>query len=111
MNLSDYQARTAGTAIYPAAGSGGHIAVIYTALGLTNEAGEVAGEIKKMMRDMTPLPAVRDKVIKEAGDTLWYLARLCAELGIDLSDVADANLAKLSDRQDRGVLGGSGGDR
>ena len=42
--MNDYQADTAHTAIYK-------WKVIYPALGLANEAGEVGGKIKKLIRD------------------------------------------------------------
>src|SRR5258708_2516987 len=47
MNFSEYQQRAKETAKYPVVGH----AVIYPTLGLTNEAGEVAGKIKKIFRD------------------------------------------------------------
>ena len=47
MNFSDYQTRSRATALYPSIGH----PVIYPVLGLTNEAGEVAGKIKKVFRD------------------------------------------------------------
>lgn len=43
MNFTDYQQKTKQTAKYPVIGH----SVIYPTLGLTNEAGEVAGKIKK----------------------------------------------------------------
>ena len=47
MNFNDYQKKSRKTAKYPAIGH----PVIYPALGLVNEAGEVAGKIKKGFRD------------------------------------------------------------
>src|SRR5512132_4258763 len=47
MNFNDYQTKSRKTAGYPAIGH----AVIYPTLGLVNEAGEVAGKIKKVFRD------------------------------------------------------------
>jgi NTP pyrophosphatase (non-canonical NTP hydrolase) len=44
----------------------------------------------------------------EPGDVLWYLAELCTQLGIDLADVAAANIRKLEDRTARGQLAGDG---
>ena len=47
MNFTDYQTKSRNTAKYPVIGHG----VIYPTLGLVNEAGEVAGKIKKVFRD------------------------------------------------------------
>ena len=56
-------------------------------------------------------PEVRDYLRLELGDVLWYVAQLATELGLDLEDVAGANLAKLADRADRNVIAGSGDRR
>jgi NTP pyrophosphatase (non-canonical NTP hydrolase) len=48
---------------------------------------------------------------KELGDVLWYVAQLASELGLELEDIARENLEKLSSRQRRGVLSGSGDER
>jgi hypothetical protein len=50
-------------------------------------------------------------MIAEAGDALWYLARFALETGYGFNSVAQENLAKLNDRQKRGVLQGHGSDR
>ena len=88
-------------------------ALEYPALGLTSEAGEVAGKVKKIIRDHDSVLTreLRDDLASEVGDVLWYVAVLAGHLGFDLSDVADLNIRKLQDRQARGVLGGSGDDR
>ena len=106
MNFSDYQTHSRRTAKYPAIGH----PVIYPTLGLTNEAGEVAGKIKKIFRDKdgligkTELEALKS----ELGDVLWYVAQVCTELDISLDEVAEANIAKLLDRLERGVIKGDG---
>lgn len=107
MHLNDYQAEAHATAVYPA-----NVALPYLALGLANEAGEVAGKIKKLLRGDDPewanhVPAIRD----ELGDVLWYLAVLAEDLGISLEVVAQRNLEKLRDRKARGVLKGNGDNR
>jgi NTP pyrophosphatase (non-canonical NTP hydrolase) len=53
----------------------------------------------------------RQAMSKELGDVLWYVAQIATELGLDLDEVAQANLEKLLSRQRRGVLSGSGDDR
>lgn len=87
--------------------------IVYPTLGLTNEAGEVAGKVKKICRDRHGhiTDADRQDLAYELGDVLWYLAEICTRLGLRLEDVAAANIAKLTDRASRGVLGGEGDHR
>lgn len=107
-----YQAAVATTAIYPGAGTGSALALAYVGLGL-GEAGEIQGKIKKVLRDDggTITDAARIAIAKELGDLLWYVARASSEIDIPLEVIAQMNLNKLSDRAERGVLGGSGDDR
>ncbi len=109
MNFNDYQTRSRETAQYPSIGHG----VIYPTLGLTNEAGEVAGKIKKIFRDKEGAigEAEHDALKAELGDVLWYLAQVCTELELSLDEVAESNLAKLLDRQARGKIKGDGDNR
>lgn len=109
MDFTDYQRRSRNTAQYPPIGH----PVIYPTLGLTNEAGEVAGKIKKIFRDKAGVIAEADReaLKAELGDVLWYLAQVCTELGLSLEDVAQHNLDKLASRQARGVIGGTGDKR
>lgn len=108
-----YQSLATSTAIYPEAGTGSISAVMYCALGLASEAGEIAGKIKKLYRDqggvITPDDALRLRA--EIGDVLWYPAVLLNELGLLLGDAAKENVDKLESRMQRGVLGGSGDNR
>ena len=68
-------------------------ALIVSALGLTGEAGEVADLVKKHVAQGHPLD--RERLILEAGDVAWYLARLCTALDVSLSDVLQRNVDKL----------------
>tara|TARA_R100000306_G_C4368813_1_gene138934 strand:- start:1194 stop:1607 length:414 start_codon:yes stop_codon:yes gene_type:complete len=87
--------------------------VIYPTLGLANEAGEVAGKIKKIFRDKEGKITDEDRsALKyELGDVLWYLSQVCTALDIDLADVASSNLKKLFSRKARGELQGDGDKR
>lgn len=105
MSFDEYQIWTRTTAIYPE-----EQALEYTALGLASEAGEVAGKVKKIIRDGDS-GDLRVAVEAELGDVLWYLARISDELGVDLSTVASDNQFKLESRQERGKLQGSGDNR
>ena len=53
----------------------------------------------------------RKEIISEAGDCMWMLAMILYDAGVTLQEVAEYNLAKLKDRQERGVIQGSGGNR
>jgi NTP pyrophosphatase (non-canonical NTP hydrolase) len=109
MNFTDYQTQSRKTAKYPAIGH----PVIYPTLGLTNEAGEVAGKIKKIFRDKGGVigESEREALKGELGDVLWYLAQVCTELDLSLDDVAAHNLEKLFSRLERGKIGGDGDNR
>lgn len=87
--------------------------VIYPALGLCGEAGEVAEKVKKVFRDKRGKFSQEDKdaIVKELGDTLWYVACVAYDLGIDLNTVAKVQVLKAKDREKRGVVRGSGDNR
>lgn len=87
--------------------------IVYPTLGLTNEAGEVAGKVKKIFRDRGGIVTDEDRkaLELELGDVLWYLTELCTKLDIRLEDVAASNLKKLTGRVARGTLRGDGDDR
>ena len=109
MNFSDYQKAAAKTAIYPQRLE--VVGLMYTALGLAGESGELANKIKKMLRDNLAKEDIREFAKKELGDILWYIAETANQLGLDLDEIAEANVAKLASRKDRGALGGSGDNR
>ena len=108
MLFREYQSRTEATAIYD-----DDIAVLYTALGLCSEAGEVAGKIKKVLRDNNGIftPLHLQEISSEIGDVLWYAARLAASMNLDLETIAVKNLEKLETRKNNGTLSGSGDNR
>lgn len=113
VSFADYQKQTAKTAIYPEAGNRMPVGLAYTSLGLTSEAGEVAGKYKKVIRDSDGLldDDARENMLAELGDVLWYASQIATELGADLGEVAQANLEKLFGRKERGTLKGSGDKR
>lgn len=113
MNLSDYQKESRVTATYPDVDNN----FVYPTLGLVGEAGELAEKVKKLMRDkgmFTPdqvTDEIKTEVLKELGDVLWYTAQLATEFQVDLSEVAEMNIAKLQSRMERNVLNGDGDNR
>jgi NTP pyrophosphatase (non-canonical NTP hydrolase) len=106
MNFSEYQVFALKTAVY-----GIEHQVVYPTLGLASEAGEVAGKVKKYMRDGRSFTFLRDQLRDELGDVLWYIATLAHDLDLDLDEVALNNIKKLNDRKSRGVISGSGDNR
>ncbi len=108
MDFNDYQIAARKTALY-----GDAYRVTYPALGLASEAGEVAGKVKKVLRDRNgdfgdeQIAAIKD----ELGDVLWYVATLAADLGLDMADIAAGNVDKLRSRLERNVIQGDGDQR
>lgn len=109
MSLDEYQDLAVESAIYDP-----KFSIVYPALKLAGEAGEVAEKIGKRLRDadgdLTD-PKFLDAVALELGDVLWYVAAFARDIGWSLEDIADRNLSKLASRAERGVLGGSGDNR
>ena len=103
-----YQKQAKKTAIYPKSAG-----VMYPALGLTGEAGEVANKVKMMGRDgpANSPSDWREQIAYELGDVLWYCAALASDLGLSLGRIATDNANKLSSRKERGTIGGSGDSR
>ncbi|WP_250008827.1 nucleoside triphosphate pyrophosphohydrolase family protein [Actinoplanes sp. M2I2] len=106
MELNDYQRAALGTA----APRDTPNEVFHLLLGLVGETGEIAEKAKKVVRDRGSDFSRWDTedLKKELGDVLWYVAVLADHFDLSLEEVAAANVAKLADRRDRGVLGGSG---
>lgn len=108
LSFTEYQKQAASTAIYPK-----RYEIIYPGMGLSNEAGECLGKIKKVLRDKDGIFSQEDKeaIAGEALDTVWYCAALLSDLGIDFGEYAQKNLDKLKSRMERGKIQGSGDNR
>jgi NTP pyrophosphatase (non-canonical NTP hydrolase) len=108
MEINEYQKAALTTAVYPE-----DKRIIYPALGMCGEAGEVADKVKKVIRDNNQnfTNDRKREIAKEIGDVLWYCATLSHDLGFSLEEVAQMNIDKLASRQRRGKLSGSGDNR
>jgi len=107
--FDDYQAEAKETAIYPHS-----MKILYPALGLTGEAGEVANKVKKIVRDGMDIQEAidwRENIAEELGDVLWYCAAIATDLNMSLGQIAMRNRNKLNSRKKRGKIGGSGDRR
>jgi len=125
LSFEAYQAGAKGTAIYNQ-----DARVLYPALGLSGEVGEVlekmvnmlmmavhagklGNQVKKIIRDddcECDTPRKHD-IGKEIGGVLWYCAAVASDLGLDLGVIAQENLDILASRQKRGTIQGDGDNR
>ena len=103
MNFEDYQKIIETFAVYPRDNE--LAALSYLALGLNGEAGEVADEVKKAIRNDGEISAARRaKILEEIGDVLWCITRIAIEFDTPLSEIAQANIDKLEMRRFAGKL-------
>lgn len=94
MNLNEYQELAKRTA------NPHENALINYGLGISEEAGEASGLIKKSSFHGHSID--RKDVKKELGDVLWYLSNIADIAGITLEEVATANIEKLRKRYPEG---------
>jgi NTP pyrophosphatase (non-canonical NTP hydrolase) len=85
--------------------------LVYSTLGLTGEAGELANKVKKILRGDGDEAALIAAIKEEMGDVLWYLSAMADDLGVTLDEIAAINVEKLKSRYARGVVRGSGDQR
>lgn len=102
MNADAYQDAAARTLIDgpDAEYTNAEIMLVWNALGLAGEAGEVADTLKKAVFHRHALD--RDELIKELGDVLWYVAALCTKLDVSMGEVMERNIEKLKKRYPAG---------
>ena len=82
------------------------------ALALGEELGEYNGKLKRWLRgDYETLHQLHEAELGELGDILFYVYALIAATGHTTEDVMEANVKKLKDRADRGVIKGKGDKR
>ena len=113
MDFDEYQKKAAKYDLSEATTDLKAVGFIEKVLGLTGEAGETSDKIKKILRDKDGIVSDEDSdlVVKELGDTLWYIASIARYLGVSLSEVAEGNLDKLESRLRRNKLHGEGDKR
>ena len=112
MTGNNYQRKALKTAKYYSQGE----QFLAGVLGISAEAGEVAGKIEKRIRNgdvATPrLPSKEScALLKELGDVLWFVTITVDALGYSLDACMEENIAKLADREERDVIHGDGDDR
>ena len=78
---------------------------------LAAEAGEVLSLYAKAVRDGGSPEEFYFKLEKELGDVLWMMSGIATYYGMSLQDIAEQNIAKLTERKAKGTLKGSGDTR
>lgn len=113
MKFDEYQEKSAKYDLAEVTSDLKEVGFIEKVLGLVGEAGETADKIKKVLRDKGGVVSDddRDLIIKELGDTLWYIASLARYLNVSFSEVAKGNIDKLESRYQRNRLHGEGDER
>jgi len=108
MDFNGYQFEASNFRVYP-----DDAKIIYPALGIAGEAGEVANKVKKILRDSSGRMSeeVFLAIVDELEDVGWYIAAMCDDLGISMESVFTANLTKLYGREVAGTIQGSGDKR
>ncbi|OZE43155.1 MULTISPECIES: nucleoside triphosphate pyrophosphohydrolase family protein [unclassified Rhodococcus (in: high G+C Gram-positive bacteria)] len=91
MQINDYQERAQRTDQRP--GDGLADLAVHL-LGLAGEAGSVASEYKKYLRDGDKFAFWKSRMREELGDVMWYVSAIATHLGLELDEVAQANLEK-----------------
>lgn len=84
--------------------------IIYPAMKLNGEAGEIAEKVGKWMRgDKETLD--KEAILKECGDVLWYITALATDCNFTLQDVINTNVEKLTARKEQRKVKGDGDNR
>jgi NTP pyrophosphatase (non-canonical NTP hydrolase) len=111
MDFDEYMEKASVTATFT--GKQKDHQLMYLALGICGESGEIAEKIKKIVRnDEGVISDEKRELIKlEIGDVLWYLSQLARTLGLSFEEVAVANIEKIMDRHSRGVIKSEGDTR
>jgi hypothetical protein len=80
---------------------GGPHSAVTPMLGLASATGAILNVYKKYLRDGIDLITNREFLHEELGDLLWYLAAVATACGLDLEEIAVANIRRTRDRYPR----------
>jgi NTP pyrophosphatase (non-canonical NTP hydrolase) len=85
---------------------GANIERLLTAsVGINAEGGEFLEIVKKMLFQGKPWnDETRTHLIKELGDTMWYVAQACIALEVSFDEVIQTNIDKLMKRYPEGYF-------
>ncbi len=98
MTLNEFQRSAQKTDQIPLGSTGHGDPRLIPLLGIVAEVGTLLAGYKKHLRDGDAYELFEENVGEELGDVLWYLANAAEKWGLSLSDLAEQNLAKTTDR-------------
>lgn len=104
MNFEEYQTKALRTAMsdrvsgIPSGEEQKALAFAYAGLGISGEAGELAGVVKKYLFQGRNFLDSRTLARDEIGDVLWYLSWVAKLFGLSLGECAVVNIEKLKKR-------------
>lgn len=79
--------------------------LLTAAVGINAEGGEFMEIVKKMVfQGKSWNEETRTHLIKELGDTLWYVAQACIALEVSFDEVVQTNMDKLMKRYPAGAF-------
>lgn len=110
MNFNEYQKKALTTAIF---NKDPLMDKTIWAMGIAGEAGEVLEKWKKIVayNDGNITDEDVQRIKKELGDVVWYVALMAHSLDLSLEEVMQLNVEKLADRKKRNAQRGEGDDR
>ena len=102
MNANEYQKLAARTLLEKPGFeiSPDQLMMVWAAIGLAGETGEVAELVKKGIFHQHGIDI--ETLKKELGDVLWYVAALCTQFHLNMSEIMQQNIEKLNVRYPNG---------
>jgi len=102
LTINEYQDKAVSLALYPS-----EFKTIYPTLGLSGEAGEVAEKLIPFLEEEGTIE-MRQDIILEIGDVMWYMATIANDIEVTLSFCLSVALGdyfySFKDAQDRSVV-------
>lgn len=74
----------------------GTIRLLHAMIGMCTESGEIQDQLKKHIFYGKQID--KTNLVEEIGDLLWYVGVMSSELGVDISEAMEKNIAKLRAR-------------
>lgn len=97
MDMDEYQRLANATDQFPDENENEN-ALAIPLFGIVGELGSLITVFKKKIRDGDSYTNYMINLREEMGDVLWYISNLATKIGFSLSEIAEENIAKTTDR-------------